>query len=231
MEVNISKKYDIFGFDKKNNRLISKSNVKSKKNSIIKFGIANPIIVDENLNIIDGQHRFLALMELGRPIPYVINRILKVEDVPMLNGSGFSWKPIDYIHSYSSQIDDFKLLENSINEYKKLGVSTVSVLFSKPNLSRMDTMAAIRLGMYEYVDNKSITNYLMELKEYHMSMPTNTAIAIKQIDEEFDTFDRDRLLKFIKQGVRIPNFNDPKLTRKYISDFYNFRLKNESKIN
>lgn len=231
MEVNISKKYDIFGFDKKNNRIINKSNVKSKKASIIKFGIANPIIVDENLNIIDGQHRFIALMELGRPVPYVINRILKVEDVPTLNGSGFSWKPIDYIHSYSNQNEDFKKLEDAINKYKKLGVSTVSVMFSKSNLSRIDTMAAIRLGMYEYIDNSEIADYLMDLKEDHLSMPTNTAIAIKQIIDEFECFDKDRLARFIKQGVRIPNHNDPRQTRKYISDFYNFRLRNENKIN
>jgi hypothetical protein len=230
MEISISRKYDMFGFDKKNNRIISKSNVKSKKASIIKFGIANPIIVDENLNIIDGQHRFIALMELGRAIPYVVNRILKPEDVPMLNGSGFSWKPIDYIHSYSNQNDNFKLLEDAVSRYKKLGVSTVSVIFNRLNHNRIDTMAAIRLGMYEYIDNSEIANYLMDLKEDHLSMPTNTAIAIKQIIDEFKYFDKNRLSKFIKQGVRIPNHNDPRQTRKYISDFYNFRIRNEDKI-
>lgn len=57
------------------NRDISKGHVQSLKASIEKLGNITekvPIIVNQNLEIIDGQHRFQALKELGLPVFYIV---------------------------------------------------------------------------------------------------------------------------------------------------------------
>ena len=230
MEVNISRNYEMFGLNKKKNRPINKSNVKKLKIEISKVGIINPILVDSNFNILDGQHRFAALKELGRSVPYIINQTLSPEYIPKLNASGTAWKLWDYICSYANEDDDYLKLKDKINEYKFLGVSTACVIFSAKNTGRLNITKLIKIGEFEFKDRSVVASYLQEVREHHLSMPTNTAIAIKEIMEENEMFDRQRFLRFIKQGTRIPNFNDVKPARKYVSDFYNFRLRSENKI-
>ena len=57
-----------------NNRIVKRSHVDKLKKSIKEIDLTkcNPIKVDVNLRIIDGQHRYQACMELGLPIYYVV---------------------------------------------------------------------------------------------------------------------------------------------------------------
>jgi len=86
------------------NRDIDSNNVKKIINSIKICDLSeqNPIVVDTNYCIIDGQHRFTALQELNKPIFYVItgesNRTLEV--VQLLNTASKKWLIPDYFHSY-----------------------------------------------------------------------------------------------------------------------------------
>ncbi len=58
----------------KTNREINRANVEKIKASIREWGIipGRPTLVDGDYNIIDGQHRFLAIKELGHPVPYEV---------------------------------------------------------------------------------------------------------------------------------------------------------------
>lgn len=55
------------------NRVVLEQRKNTIKNSIIENGyVRNPIVVNEKMEIIDGQGRFEALKELKLPIEYVI---------------------------------------------------------------------------------------------------------------------------------------------------------------
>jgi len=63
-------------FEMENNRDISGSNV-SKFETLAREDFQfhnNPIIVDKDMRIMDGQHRYLACMNMLAPIYYVIDR-------------------------------------------------------------------------------------------------------------------------------------------------------------
>lgn len=71
------------------------------KNSITKNGyIFNPIVVNEKMEIIDGQGRFEVLTSMNKPIDYVIAEGAGLEQCIALNASGTIWTLIDYINSY-----------------------------------------------------------------------------------------------------------------------------------
>ena len=63
--------------------------------------VRNPIIVNENYEIIDGQGRLEALKELGLPIEYVIAESTGLEECVGLNLGQTNWRPIDYVESYA----------------------------------------------------------------------------------------------------------------------------------
>jgi hypothetical protein len=101
------------------NRKIDNKKVARLKKSILETGqVISPIIVDYKGRIIDGQHRFQALKELGLPIFYLVRK---------LNGKLFKyliesnnvldkWKQFDFAKLYAES--GIKNYEDIINVYR-----------------------------------------------------------------------------------------------------------------
>lgn len=62
-----------------------------------------PILVNEKLEIIDGQHRFTAAKDREEPIYYTVVPGLRIEDARKLNLLQRSWKIDDFAYSYAEQ--------------------------------------------------------------------------------------------------------------------------------
>ena len=58
--------------------------------------LSYPVVVNSNFQIIDGQHRFVALAELGLPIYYIVDDTFKVESIPKINTAQHKRKSNDY---------------------------------------------------------------------------------------------------------------------------------------
>ena len=86
------------------NRDITKARVKKIIKSIKKIGwITNPIIVNEKMEIIDGQGRFMALKELDMPIEYIIHPGIGIHECTEMNINMTNWSVDDYVKSYADQ--------------------------------------------------------------------------------------------------------------------------------
>ena len=84
------------------NRSISKR-AENIKESIKRIGwVSNPIIVNQNMEIVDGQARFQALRELGMPIEYRMIPNLDIDDCRTLNKFNTDWKAIDFLDSFAA---------------------------------------------------------------------------------------------------------------------------------
>lgn len=55
------------------------------------------------LVILDGQHRFTALKNLGMQIPYIINEGLELEDISYLQAGSGTWSLNDYIEFHAQE--------------------------------------------------------------------------------------------------------------------------------
>ena len=98
----ISSDYNTFKFDPLN-RDIDERHVQKLKTDFVKDYIDNPIKVNEKMYIMDGQHSFLALKELGMPIIYNIHVGMRIEDVPLLNNNQKSWSWKHYMDFYAKK--------------------------------------------------------------------------------------------------------------------------------
>lgn len=114
------------------NRNINLSSVKKIEESIAKNGFKMcPILVNENFEIVDGQHRFTALKDLGLPIYYVIENGLNIEDCKILNLNVKNWSMTDFLKSYSDMNnDEYVKLSNFVSE-NKLSINNAMIAFSK----------------------------------------------------------------------------------------------------
>lgn len=62
-----------------------------------------PILVNKNMEIIDGQHRLEVARKLGVEIYYQIDQEASEEDIIMLNANQARWQLADYINFYAKK--------------------------------------------------------------------------------------------------------------------------------
>ena len=80
------------------NRTIKPKHVIELKESFSKKYLISPILVNEEYEIIDGQHRYLAAQDLNLPIHYIICKGYGLQEVQMLNSINKKWTAYDYLH-------------------------------------------------------------------------------------------------------------------------------------
>lgn len=84
----------------KGNRLVSLPHVAKLKKSMTSKYLVSPIIVNEKMQIIDGQHRFASAKQLKLPIRYIVVEGYGLEEVQTLNQNTANWKNIDFLNAY-----------------------------------------------------------------------------------------------------------------------------------
>lgn len=91
------------------NRQIANSHVKKLAEAMREKPQTNkvrPILVNEKMQVIDGQHRLKACEMLSFPVYYVIGKGLTTKDAQHLNAIQKNWSPLDYAQSYATAGDD-----------------------------------------------------------------------------------------------------------------------------
>ena len=101
------------------NRGVAEARKNKIKDSIIREGWKfNPIIVNENMEVIDGQGRLEALKELGLPVQYVIIPGMTLDDCRAMNCAGQVWTVRDWIDSYSMEgLDAWVKIKSLMKEF------------------------------------------------------------------------------------------------------------------
>lgn len=110
------------------NRNLNRNHINKIKDSITKHGYlaSNPIIVDSKMNIIDGQHRFIACKEMGLPINYEV--IDDSENLIIdLNTTQRKWSINDYIKYYAVKDKNINY-ERVLNLIKKYNTSVENIV-------------------------------------------------------------------------------------------------------
>jgi hypothetical protein len=89
------------------------------------------VLVNDKMEIIDGQHRFFASKELKMPINYVIAYGYGVKEVQILNVNGKNWKKNDFLKGFVKEgVHDYVVFDNFQKEFPSLNFSTCLKLLS-----------------------------------------------------------------------------------------------------
>lgn len=128
MEIMVHKTSDYQVFKRlESNRDVKNGSVKKIIRSIEKVGaIPNPLIVNEHMQIIDGQNRLEALKSLSLPVYYIIIPGLTVEHCRAMNINQSNWGLMDYIKSYAEEgNENYVNFIGLLKKYKTLGITPV----------------------------------------------------------------------------------------------------------
>jgi len=158
----------------------------------------NPIIVNSNFEVIDGQHRLEAAREIGGIyIYYVIDDRVNKGDIGALNSNAKNWTVMDYINYFTiEKRPGFDKLSAFISEYPMIPPSTVLHMLSADG-SR--NAKALKEGMVDSSNYNFAVKVARILKEYR-----------NLIDHAYD---RNFVLAVIEM-VKHPDYNHDNMRAK-----------------
>lgn len=95
------------------NRPPNPQHIKRLADSIKRYGmLINPILVNENFEVIDGQHRLAAAIEAKSCVHYIVIKGYKLEQVHALNLNQKNWTASDFLDGYASMgVHDYIILK------------------------------------------------------------------------------------------------------------------------
>jgi len=129
----------------------------------------NPILVNEDWQVIDGQHRLEALKILELPVYFIEHTGLKLEDAQKLNSLVKTWTPKDYAHSYAENgSTDYKVYLNVVENYP-FGHNIIVAYLAGSGV--FPTVTMFRNGLFRVGDLKDAEKNLgrlMECQEYYV---------------------------------------------------------------
>lgn len=226
--------YEKFNFSERNrNVLLTKSQVDSFK----KNGIISPIFVNENMTIIDGQHRFKYAKSANIPIEYIIISGLDDDSIIALNTSQKSWKSIDYIEAYANDgnqnyIDLIKL----IKRFSQFNVGAISSIAMGDKQGGGHITKSIKDGEFKISDFDSTFASLSVLedvfnREPRLKIGQRQLMALSDL-KQHEVFDMERFIKKINslnnQSLNVLNAeatsNSQTIVKKAFLDVYNSDL-------
>lgn len=122
--------YDMFKYLEYNREV---DHVRRLEKSVLEIGqVPIPIIINENNEIIDGQHRFEVWKKLELPVFYIVVPGLSLMQCGAINSASKTWSTKNYIHSYTSpeyENNDsyiyYELLTDEFNSIKATIMSSI----------------------------------------------------------------------------------------------------------
>lgn len=229
-EVGTTKDYSLFKFFNYN-RAIKRANLKAIKKAIQKRGLIMPILVTNEFKVIDGQHRLLALQELGMEVYYVIAHDYIPNDVEEVNNVGANWDVIARVNNLAEHGDPncIKLLEM----YKKWGHvfsdGTINDAFYKVKNHSSQALRNKNYILDEDFGNQVLSNAFLMTEVIPKARQTKFIRAIKSVMLDNDHFDIN-ILRANAEKRRLNVYNNETEILTEIIEVYNYRTREAKRI-
>jgi hypothetical protein len=216
------------------NRELNERHVFRLKKSIRENYIPNAIIVNQSMEVVDGQHRLKALSELGKPVYYRIIKDLNLDSVQRMNTNSRQWTLPEYLESFCQQ---------GLSEYKIAKQFLVNTGFS------MDICLAMLLNKpYRTAqDRVNFMNGIFKIKDFDVAM--QQAKQLQQIKKYFkyykdyafciamlsffhnENYDHEVFLRKLElQPTALKKQKEKEQYKREVESIYNFRTPSSHKI-
>lgn len=201
-----------------------------------KEGFVSPIIVNEYMVVIDGQHRLEHAKKAGVPIEYIVKPGLNEHDIVRMNTTQRKWNMLNYIESYANQgSEEYVSLLNLLN--KKYAGTTVVISVARNQTTATDVNKLIKSGSFEFINFEETLNFLKYYEKFRKETDTpkrtKPALAMYSLFR-IEGFDGDRLIRKVLQkkfddDLRTKGYNLTEALKEFI-DKYNDKLSQDSPL-
>lgn len=222
----------------KENRTIDKCHVRELVKSIKENGyVGESIIVNEKLEVIDGQHRLeacklLKVEGLIKTIPYQIKKGYGQKEMSTMNKFSKNWDINTYVDSFAAGGQESYDYINLIKEDYKISVSAlIEILFkirqqqgiNKANNNKKQIKDSITDGTFEITEEEvdEIQIFLNIMLDIHIKLYNNKPLNLSHIGAYLELYYyKDFNLDFFQKSLDI---NSEKNKKKAMDKIQKFR--------
>lgn len=230
--------YDKFTF-LKTNREVNRGHVEKIKKSIQQFGnfVENePLIFNEKLQAIDGQHRFTALKELGLPITYTIVKGYNIKHARQMNIMHRGWNMMDWARSYAEEgARSYQNFLTLVEENEGIPPSVVMVyaIGQRPDgISRIFKEGAYILPDQAMAQARMRLQFLQDCVAKNDVFKTSAMAEALLMALNVEGFDLERMLKKLDEVKEVPKMMTMMDSLRVVEDVYNhsYALQNRLRL-
>lgn len=229
IQVHTTKDYSLFK-TLNGNRDVNELHLTRLKESIKQNYLTTIIMVNENFEIIDGQHRFLICKELKFPINYIIQKGYGLNEVQILNANMKNWTIIDYVNGYCDLgFKDYEIFRNFINEYNFTHQVALFLLSGEFQSGSNDNAINVKFKQGKFKvknleNSKRIADKIMMIEPYYKGFLRRSFIyalvgIFKNENFEFTEF----LSKLKQQPTSLQDCTNITQYKSLIEEIYNYR--------
>lgn len=229
IQVHTTTDYSLFKFIN-GNRDVNQLHLTRLKESIKKNHLITIVMVNQNFEIIDGQHRFLICQELRLPINYIIVKNYGLNEVQILNANMKNWTIVDYVNGYCDLgFKDYEIYREFINEYGFTNQVALSLLSGEfiCGTSEISISTKFKEGKFKINDlnnSKKMADKIMMIEPYYKGFLRRSFIyaligMFKNENFEFTEF----LAKLKQQPTTLQDCTSTSQYKSLIEEIYNYR--------
>lgn len=221
------------------NRDIPESRIAKIVESIQTIGwVHNPIIVNEKLEVIDGQGRLTALQRLKMPVEYIIAEGAGNTECVYMNMNMVNWKLPDFVKSYAEQgNENYQRLLTLMEKYAGGNLNIISTAVHRLSKARVRDIKAGTLQVTEEqykaaVPRLEFIKPLLE-KLNEKRLPGSLMVLMQTLIYYFDypEVDKERLAYSVESYIYNANpwvLNED--CEREVEKVYNHNMRLESKV-
>ena len=219
------------------NRGIKPKRVKKIIVSIEKVGyvVPSPVIVNEKMEVIDGQGRIEACKEEGLPVYFVIAENAGVDECTMMNIGQSNWGINDYVESYASRgNENYIRLQKIMETYPQFTVAEIyGICTNSITVNGYGTIVVkngdLELSTIDYARIIRVLDYLVEMENVLDAIPGSSRVKKTGLAWVIENTKCDRKRLREKLFEEYPKLSPvvetlPTLYLSELSDVYNKRL-------
>jgi hypothetical protein len=207
--------YSIFK-ELEGNRDLNELHVARLKKSFSESYLFTPLLVNKNMQVIDGNHRKKAAQALGLPIRYIILNGYGLREVQIYNTNMKNWKKEDYLKGYCDMAyPEYLKFRNFMRKYPDFGISSSEAILSySTELSgiKKDTSVDFRYNSGNAPLGKIFEEGKFQIPDYEKSC--SVADQILLLKPYYDGFNRRLFVTTIISLLKNTDINIPELVQK-----------------
>lgn len=213
------------------NRKIDEHHVMRLMDSMSQKQLIVPIIVNENLEIIDGQHRFEACRRLGLPIFYIGIEGYRLEECHILNANNRTYSIRDFLEGYAQLgYDEYKKVKEFSTKYPFLSLHLCQIYLTGG--VRKDKQSDFKSGNFKISDYSLACLWAertFDFQQYSLKFFTNRNFNTALLRfYRHPKYDHKRMLQKIAYASgMLKHQPKEKLFVENLCELYNFKARGE----
>jgi hypothetical protein len=211
------------------NRDVIQSHLKRLSKSMKDRKLFSPIIVNEKMEVIDGQHRLMASKNNNVAIEYIIVNGYGLKEVQILNANSKNWNSDDYMNGYCDLKNQEYIKYKDFKDTYGFGHSECQALLSNQISSNLQPV--FNSGQFKIKDYKKAVDMaerITMISEFYNGYKRRSFVFALMALFNNDVFEFTQFIQKLKiQPTALVDCTTASAYLLLIEDIYNYKSRNK----